>query len=83
MPQVAQQDYIFIDVPSDKTTTEILTQEQATGLHNRGVLLDVVFRVVDVSTKKTARLLSYEVDSDGQVTSFSYISGDEVIYLEY
>lgn len=81
--QVAQQDYIYFDVPNGVHLTEIITQELATDLHNRGVLLDVIISSDYDETKWFSRILSYVVGADGSVVSFSYLYEDGVMYQEF
>lgn len=79
MPQIAQQDYIQIEVPQGAQVSDVLTEEKAIELNRRGVLLDVVIN----HDGYISRIVAYQSDSQGNVASISYAYLNTVVLVEY
>lgn len=74
MPQIAQQDYLVIKQSE-------LTQEKATELAKRGVLLDVIVFIND-NPGIQSRIVNF-VMNNGLVTSCSTVNQEGVYYIKY
>lgn len=79
MPQIAQQDYLRIEVPKGGQVIDVLTEEKVNELNKRGVLFDVIIK----QGGDFHRIVSYHVDELGNVTNISYINEDAVALVEY
>lgn len=82
--QVAQQDYIQIEISGQGSLKTEFSQEKATELNKRGVLSDVLLKIgYGMGKKIHSKILGFVVDDAGKVESFQYAAEDHIELVEY
>ena len=80
MPQIAQQDNIYIEIPQGESIVDVL-DGRVTELHRRGVLFDVIIFIAE--ERNFARIVSYHVDENNDVDNLTLIIGGGFLFVEF
>lgn len=83
MPQVAQQDYLRIEISTEPEFTTEFPQEKATELYARGVLLDVLLEIGYGGGKILSKIIGCVADETGEVIALQYAAEDHIALIEY
>lgn len=80
MPQIAQQDYFYVDVPAGASITEVFPREKATEMYKSGTIFDVIFRIYGSASRIGA--VDYDV-AGGYVNGFTIFESGAANLVEY
>lgn len=83
MPQIANQDFLMVDIQNN--FFDVLSQEKATELAQRGVIFDVIIKRKPSGATQTAygRIIGYSVDDEGIVKTLTFQYLDSTEFIEY
>lgn len=74
MPQIAQQDYLFIDVESiENLDSDNIGKQKVANAYKNGVLYDVILRETNTDViERTARIVGYSLRNEGENVNVLY-----------